>query len=145
MIARKRGNNDTAYFKETGKPTEFGARLNDVLGGRFRLVSISSAETIFEDTSLGFRHKLPLYRPAPGTGSGSGLSRGSGEFPNTNFNPPMPNPFPNPNQPQQNIPGIPNNIPRAFPQGQPSNTTRQTLPTQKKDVDDNDDDDDTDN
>ena len=69
MIARKRGNNDTAYFQETGKPLPFGARLNDVVSGRFRLVSISSAEVIFEDTSLGFRHPLRLFRPAPGTGT----------------------------------------------------------------------------
>ena len=66
MIARKRGNNDTAYFQETGKPLPFGARLNDVVSGRFRLVSISSGEVVFEDTSLGFRHRLALYRPAPG-------------------------------------------------------------------------------
>ena len=141
MIARKRGNNDTAYFQESGKNVPFGARLNDVLGSRFRLVSISSGETIFEDTSLGFRHKLTLVQPAAGTGSG-GPGRGSGGFPNPNpggFNPPMVNPFPT--NPQQNIPGIPNDIPR-FPQGQPANTTtRPTIP-QKQDVDD---DDDTDN
>jgi hypothetical protein len=143
MIARKRGNNDTAYFQENGKPAPFGARLNDVLGGRFRLVSISAGETIFEDTNLGFRHKLALFRPASGSTGGTG---GRGSFPGSgdSFPPTMPNPFPNPNTPQQDIPGIPNNIPRAFPQGQPNNNT-QRQPNQKKDVDDNDDDDDTDN
>jgi hypothetical protein len=143
LIARKRANNDTAVFRETGKTAEFSGRLNDVLGGRFRLVSISSTETVFEDTSLGFKHKLALFRPPPGTSTGPGSGRGSFPSPGGTFNPPMPNPFPNPNQPQQDIPGIPNNIPRAFPQGQPANTTtRPTIPqTQKKDVDDNDDDD----
>jgi hypothetical protein len=41
MIARKRSNNDTAYFQEPGKQMPTSARLNDVVGGRFRLVSIS--------------------------------------------------------------------------------------------------------
>jgi hypothetical protein len=145
MIARKRANNDTAYFQETGKPAPFGARLNDVLGGRFRLVSISSTETVFEDTSLGFRHRLALSRPAPGAGGGSpsGPIRGGGTFPSPGGFNPTTNPFPgnpNPNQPPQDIPGIPNNIPRAFPQpSSPNSNTRRTIDT-KKDVDDNDDD-----
>jgi hypothetical protein len=136
MIARKRGNNDTAYFQETGKPLPFGARLNDVVSGRFRLVSISSGEVIFEDTSLGFRHRLALYRPAPGAGTSTG---GRGGFPTTDsgFSPNMPMPV-IPDTPQ-NIPGIPN-LPRATP-NMPANT-RRTIDNNKKDVDD---DDDTDN
>lgn len=139
MIARKRGNNDTAYFQETGKALPFGARLNDVVAGRFRLVSISSAEVIFEDTSLGFRHPLRLFRPAPGTGASTG---GRGSFPSSSdsgFPQNMPMPV-IPDAPQ-NIPGIPNNIPRATP-NMPANT-RRTIDNNKKDVDD--DDDDTDN
>lgn len=139
MIARKRANNDTAYFQETGKPTPFGARLNDILGGRFRLVSISSAETVFEDTSLGFRHRLALSRPAPGAGSTTTAPIRNNGFPGATF-PTNPFPNPNPNQPQQNIPGIPNDIPRAVPQPQPNTNTRRTIDT-KKDVDDDDDDD----
>ena len=68
MIARKRYNNDTAYFQEEGKQTPISGRLNDVIGGRFRLISISAEETIFEDVNLGFKHKVALYRPAPGQG-----------------------------------------------------------------------------
>jgi hypothetical protein len=67
MIARRLANNDTAVFREQGRPTEFAARLNDVVGGRFRVMSISSEEVILEDTNLGFRHKLELFRPPPGT------------------------------------------------------------------------------
>jgi hypothetical protein len=142
LIARKRANNDTAVFQETGKPQPFGARLNDVLGGRFRLVSISSNETIFEDTSLGFRHKLPLLRPSPGGGSTTTTAPTKNTFPGDNFNQGNPFPNPNPNQPPQDIPGIPNNIPRAPQtfQPQPNNNTRRTIDT-KKDVDDDDDDD----
>src|SRR4030095_10552343 len=124
MIARKRSNNDTAYFMEQGRQTPLGARLNDVVGGRFRLVSISAEETVFEDVSLGFKHKLALYRPAPGTTSSGPVRPGApgGETyvpynPNTNFQV----------QPGQSIPGIPDNIPRYVP----PNANRQ--PTDKKD------------
>ena len=134
MIARKRGNNDTAYFQEPGKTVPFGARLNDLVGGRFRLVSISFNEVIFEDTSLGFRHPLRRTQQAAGTGTSGGRTG----FPagGDGFSPNMPMPV-IPDAPQ-NIPGIPNNIPRATP-NMPANT-RRTI--DKKDVDD---DDDTDN
>jgi hypothetical protein len=141
MIARKRGNNDTAYFQETGKALPFGARLNDVVSGRFRLVSISSGEVIFEDTSLGFRHRLALFRPAPGGGATSTGGRGS--FPSSDSGFPQGMPMPVIPDAPQNIPGIPNNIPRATPNNMPANT-RRTIDNNKKDVDD-DDDDDTDN
>ena len=141
MIARRHANNDTAVFREQGK-TEFSARLNDVVGGRFRLVSISSDETVVEDTSLGFRHKLALFRPPPGT-----LTSTMPSMPETpgirrqpNVRSVRANPtdqsdiddddgmavpgFPsNPTQipPGESIPGIPDNIPRYEP---PSNTQR---------------------
>jgi hypothetical protein len=130
MIARKRSNNDTAYFMEQGRQTPLSARLNDVVGGRFRLMSISAEETVFEDVSLGFKHKVPLFRPAPGTVSAQPARPGfpSGDTyvpynPNTNFQV----------QPGQSIPGIPDNIPRYVP----PNANRQ--PTDKKDQDDDDD------
>lgn len=140
MIARKRANNDTAYFQESGKPLPFGHRLNDIVAGRFRLVSISAAEVIFEDTSLGFKHKLALFRPAPGAGGTGVPSRGnpSSGFPiNDGFNnfTPQPMPQPNPNM-TQGIPGIPDNIPRApVVQPQPRRTVQ---PIKKDDVDDDD-------
>jgi hypothetical protein len=112
MIARKRSNNDTAYFMEQGRPTPLSARLNDVVGGRFRLTSISASETVFEDVSLGFKHKLALFRPAPGTATSQPPRPGAPNAetyvpfsPNTNFQV----------QPGQSIPGIPDNIPRYVP------------------------------
>ena len=121
MIARQRYNNDTAYFQEQGKQTPTGARLNDVVGGRFRLMSISASETIFEDVNLGFKYRLALYRPAPPAG---GLNpnpanpdqtnpnrRSINDFqvnPNDNFTPSF---TPQPGE----IPGIPNNIPVYIP------------------------------
>lgn len=132
MIARRSGNNDTAYFQESGKPTPFGARLNDVVGGRFRVVSISSNEVLLEDTSLGFRYKVPLSRTAPGQSSSSPNDR-RGNVPN-NFQPNNNNFQYNPNVQQQNPPGIPQNIPRYVPP-QPQQT-----PPQKKDDDEDDED-----
>jgi hypothetical protein len=139
-MLRKRSNNDTATFREEGKP-EFSARLSDVIGGRFRLISISSSEAILEDVNLGFRHKLPLFRPAPGTAASSGgrdSFPNNGGFPNSGFVPFSPNP----NVPQQqSIPGIPDTIPRYIP----PNANVQALPPgqrqqqQKKDDDDDDD------
>ena len=126
MIARKRANNDTAYFEEQGKQTPVTARLNDVVSGRFRLVSISAAETILEDVNLGFRHRLPLTRTEPGTSGPTQPNRGG--FPGGENYIPY-----NPANAPQSIPGIPDNIPRYVPP-QP-----QPRPTDKKDVDDDDD------
>jgi hypothetical protein len=141
MIARKRYNNDTAYFLEQGKQVPMSARLNDVVNGRFRLVSISAEQTILEDINLGFRHPLPLYRPAPGSVViQPPSSRGDG-FPGPGtFVPFNPNPNPNPNQVPQSIPGIPDNIPRYVPPGSNPTAPPASPPQKKKEVDDNDDD-----
>jgi hypothetical protein len=68
LIARRHNNNDTAFFMEEGKRTgdPIEARLNDVIGGRFRVTSISVEEVKLEDTRLGFTHTLKLFRPPPG-------------------------------------------------------------------------------
>ena len=138
MIARKRYNNDTAYFLEQGKQTPVGARLNDVVGGRFRVISISAEETVLQDTNLGFKHRLALYRPAPGTVINDRPSpRGRTNDFQTDFqpqyNPSVPVPMP------QNIPGIPNNIPRYVPPNQNPQQQPQQSPQPKKDDDDDDD------
>lgn len=146
MIARRRYNNDTAYFQEQGKPTPISARLNDVVGGRFRLISISADETIFEDVNLGFKHKLALYRPAPGEGvsnsGAAGLPAGNnpGDFQNRRGNNPNYQnnqynnqynmPQPTTVTPTGEIPGIPTNIQRATPPPPPQKSN---------DIDDNDD------
>jgi len=113
MMGRKRYNNDTAYFTESGKPNPFGARLNDVVGSRFRLIDISSSEVVVEDIALGFKHRIKI---ATASGSPSGPPQFS------------PNGFPQGQLPNgQRIPQPPR---------QPG--TRPT-PNSKDDVDDNDD------
>ena len=81
MIGRTRFNNDTAYFLEQGKQTPIAARLNDVVAGRFRVTSIDADKVLFEDTSLGFRHRVDLYRPAAGTSTTNPLGPGGRPFP----------------------------------------------------------------
>ncbi len=131
MIARKLSNNDMAYFEEPGKEKPFGARLNDVVVNRFRLRSISAEEVIFEDVNLGFRHKLPLTRPAAGqTASSSGFpapTRGGGNIPV--YTPPAT--VQQPTNPC--IPGIPCDLERYNPTPRPT-----PPPDSKLDVDDND-------
>jgi hypothetical protein len=76
-------------------------------------MSISADETLFEDVNLGFKHKVQLFRPAPGTVTSTAPPRGGVPrvenyvpySPNTNFQVP----------PGQSIPGIPDNIPRYVP------------------------------
>ncbi len=140
MIGRKRANNDTAYFQEQGKtpaPPPTSARLNDIVNGRFRLVSISVNETVLEDVNLGFRYKLPLYRPSPGETA----STGNPNDPN-NFNRRKPNQYmQQPNQqmeqpqpmyvPPQGIPGIPSSIPQYNPQ--PPQPQPQPIPDEDDD------------
>ena len=119
MIARKRGNNDTAYFQEQGKQLPTGARLDEVVGGRFRVISISASEAILQDVQLSFsKHRLPLQIPPPTTSSSGPGPTGQPVRPGfpggrevyTPMNPTMPNPGTN-----TRIPGIPDNIPRYMP------------------------------
>ncbi len=124
VVTRKRGNNDTAYIQEQGKTTPSSVRLNDIIAGRFRLVSISPAKLLVQDINLGFLAPYPI-KLVNGTGQNSSTPQ--------NQNPPFPNdgtynPYQNnPNIPQPCAPGIPCNI-RPY-----------TPPQPQKDVDDNDD------
>lgn len=144
MIGRKRFNNDTGYFidgvKSDARP--FGLRINDVTGGRFRLVKLTPGEAMFEDTSLGFKHRIPIAQAAevPMQSSPMGQPRRGGGFPQMN------SPYPNYQPQQQQIdpnacpPGIPcNNIRPQRTPGIPQNVNPQNgQKGSKEDVDDND-------
>ena len=94
MIGRARYNNDTAYFLQTGNTTPFGARLGDLVGGRFRIISISSSEVVVEDINLGFKHSIPIAAASSGaTGPPIPFSTG-----NPRMNPTQPAPRPRPGQ-----------------------------------------------
>jgi hypothetical protein len=135
MIGRKRYNNDTAYFTENEKATPFGARLNDILNNRFRLIAITPSEVTFQDVDLGFKHRVGITRQPGGGMPGAGGKGDDGGFAA---------PFDPGGIPAGDIPGIPNNIQRFKPgqmgqPGQPSLDGGQKKPPEKKDVDDTDD------
>lgn len=130
MISRAHGNNDTAYFIDQNSlnrpgvvPT--GARLNDVVGGRFRLVSIAANRVVLEDVQLGFKHQLELQKPPPGTPTtGTGMPPAGG-FPGMPVNRAFPNGFPQPAMPRPST---------------NTNRARPVNPNEKRDEDDGDDD-----
>jgi len=134
MIGRKRYNNDTAYFVENDKSSPFGARLNDVVNSRFRLIAIAPNEVTFQDVDLGFKHRVTISKSAGGP---AGVGPIKGMDPGGGINAA---PFdPNGGIPVGDIPGIPNNIQR-FNQGQAapsldSGAAKKPDP-EKKDVDD---------
>jgi len=138
MIARKRSNNDTAYFEESGKPTTpISARLNDVVMGRFRLLSISDKEVILEDIGLGFKHKLAMTMPVPGTASSSPPTRGGFPQGRENYVPftPTIQTNPNSNTNMMSVPGIPDNIPRYTPPRRPPSANKQNADDEDDDGD----------
>ena len=119
MITKKRGNNDTAYFLDPTRgptATPFGARLNDVINGRFRLIDMSAGGVMFEDVSLGFRHNVAITKPSTGGNTGT-----------------APNGF-QPFDPSRFVPGSIPGIPGSVAPGQPPRR-----PTPTTDVDDDDD------
>lgn len=132
MIGRKRFNNDTAYFTDNEKAPPYGARLNDVLAGRFRLVDMSPAEVSLEDVTLGFKYHIPISK---GILAGS-APPGRGTDPNT---PGIPNY--SPGIPPSDIPGIPNNIRQYNPNMSDDERRKQKEQMQQKaDVNDEGDD-----
>jgi len=152
LIARRMGNNDTAYLEEPGKPLPTPARLNDVIGGRFKLISISPEKVVFEDINLGFRHSVELSRPAPGTTSAGAPAPARPGFPQDRNGFQQPG-FPQPGTPYyapgipqtpttQGIPGIPDGLPRYIPPG--ANVNSNVNRPVKRPVDDDDDNDNSD-
>ena len=124
MYSGQYSNNHVAYFIEQSKLNTPGAmperkRLNDVVSGRFRVISIGPKQVVVEDTSLGFRHSIPLYQ-APGGPGGPG---GSPSFPNTGR--------------PVTVPGFPN---VTFPPN--TNTNRPPRPQRPQDKKEDEDDDD---
>jgi hypothetical protein len=127
VVARKRGNNDTAYIMEQGKTLPTSVRLGDPIGGRFRLISITPTKLLVQDIQLGFLapYSIELVK-GPGQSSST-----------TNFNNRSNPSFSDPSMVQPNPPNI------QCPPGIPCTNIRpyQTPQPQKKDDDDDVDDD----
>lgn len=130
LVARKRFNNDTAILQDkTNKQVFQNVRLDELVGGRFKVVSISSKEVMLQDTQLGFRHKLPYADEKSSGGRSSTSATTTTARPNTTVDG-----FGNVQfqtiDPNQQIPGIPNQF------------VQQPQPQQKRDVANDDEDDD---
>jgi len=138
MIGRKRYNNDTAYFTDNDKGNPFGARLNDVVNNRFRLISITPSEVTFQDVDLGFKHRVAISKDT--SGGTPGINPGGKPGDNGFASPFDPGSIPSSIAPGGDIPGIPGNVQRFSPnqvQSQPAmESAPQKKPIEKKDVDD---------
>jgi hypothetical protein len=69
-VINRVGSNDTAILKEKNGKDLLNAQRGDVLGGRFRVTSISVQEVTLTDTSLNIKHKLALTGNGPNQGVG---------------------------------------------------------------------------
>jgi hypothetical protein len=130
LIGDRHYQNDVAMLKSKGGNKELiSVHRGDLLDRRFRVTSISEAEVAVLDTTLNIKHSIPFSSDKSG-GSGSNGGMGSGADIRRMPSGRVPQSLqvqPDPNAP---IPGIPNDIPRYQPPGQPQG---------KEDPDDEDD------
>jgi hypothetical protein len=59
-VLNRPGSNDTAIMKEKNGKDFMNVQRGDILGGRFRVTSISVQEITLTDTTIGIKHKLAL-------------------------------------------------------------------------------------
>jgi hypothetical protein len=59
-VLNRAGSNDTAIMKEKNGKDFMNVQRGDILGGRFRVTSISVQEITLTDTTIGIKHKLAL-------------------------------------------------------------------------------------
>lgn len=69
-VLTRAGSNDTAILKEKNGKDLLNVQRGDVLGGRFRVTSISVREVTLTDTNIGIKHKLALVSESPNPGRG---------------------------------------------------------------------------
>lgn len=65
-VAIRKGANNTAMLKEKNGKDVLTVERGDIVGGRFRVTSISAREVILTDTSLNIKHPLQLTGERPG-------------------------------------------------------------------------------
>jgi hypothetical protein len=67
-VTLRPGSNDTAILKEKNSKELLNVQRGDLLGGRFRVTSISVREVTVVDASLKIKHTLPLVAPGSNPG-----------------------------------------------------------------------------
>ena len=76
--------NDTALLKDKGNRELLNVQRGDVLGGRFRVTSISEREVVLTDTNLKIKHQLALTTDSSGGPPGNPNAMPNSGFPNPN-------------------------------------------------------------
>lgn len=79
----KRGSNDTALLKDKTSRELLSVQRGDLIGGRFRVASISEREVSLVDANLKIKHSLALTTDAGGSATAPPTAPTSG-FPNPN-------------------------------------------------------------
>jgi hypothetical protein len=69
-VMNRPGSNDTAIVKEKNGKELLNVQRGDMLGGRFRVTSISVREVTLTDTSLNIKHKLAMVGDSSNQGAG---------------------------------------------------------------------------
>lgn len=59
-VVIRRGSNDYAILKDKNSSELLNEQRGDIVGGRFRVTSISANEVVLTDTTLKIKHTLPL-------------------------------------------------------------------------------------
>lgn len=85
-LLAKPSSNDTALLKDRGSRDLLSVQRGDLLGGRFRVTSISVREVALVDTNLKIKHTLPLTTDSGGGSSSPGAQPAApvSGFPNPN-------------------------------------------------------------
>lgn len=68
-VTIRRGGNNTATLKEKAGKELMSVQLGDILGGRFRVTSISVRDIALIDTNLKIKHTLPLVGDSSSPGA----------------------------------------------------------------------------
>lgn len=83
LLSKKVGSNDIALLKDKSSRDLISAQRGDLLGGRFRVTSISEREVALMDANLKIKHSLPLTVDTSSGAPGAPSTPASG-FPNPN-------------------------------------------------------------
>jgi hypothetical protein len=78
--------NDTAVVKDNGTRQLLNVQRGDILGGRFRVISISDREIALVDTTLRVKHTLP-FTSDKSAGTGGPMMGGNPTMPNVPMQP----------------------------------------------------------
>ncbi|MDX6692407.1 MAG: hypothetical protein QOF02_10 [Blastocatellia bacterium] len=83
-VLAKPSSNNTALLKDKASRDLLSVQRGDVVGGRFRITSISEREVALVDTTLKIKHTLPLTNDTSGGNTPGSPAQPASGFPNPN-------------------------------------------------------------